>query len=63
MNTIKIFQNKQVAKEQAKNRELELKVEENECERLKVLLYNAITLLKNAYNIDDTLVSIEKVGA
>lgn len=70
--------NKQVVKEQAKNRELELKVEEleeqfgyececnkqfvetqNKCERLKTLLYNAITMLKDAYNIDDTLVSIE----
>jgi hypothetical protein len=28
-------------------------------ERLKVLLYNALDMLKNAYNIDDTLVSVE----
>lgn len=27
--------------------------------RLKILLYNAITLLKDAYNIDDIDVSIE----
>lgn len=27
--------------------------------RLKTLLYNAIDMLKTAYNIDDTLVSIE----
>lgn len=27
--------------------------------RLKTLLYNAIDLLKDSYNIDDTLVSIE----
>lgn len=53
--------NKQVAKEQAKNRELEEQFVEtqNECERLKILLYNAITLLKDVYNIDDTDVSIE----
>lgn len=57
--------NKQVAKEQAKNRELELKVEEleglfgyececnkqfvetqNECERLKILLTNALVVLE-----------------
>ena len=53
--------NKQVAKEQAKNRELEEQFVEtqNESKRLKTLLYNAITLLKDAYNIDDTDVSIE----
>lgn len=53
--------NKQVAKEQEKNRELEEQFVEtqNECERLKILLYNAITLLKDTYNIDDTDVSIE----
>ena len=53
--------NKQVAKEQAKNRELEEQFVEtqNESKRLKTLLYNAITLLKDTYNIDDTDVSIE----
>lgn len=53
--------NKQVAKEQAKNRELEEQFVEtqNESKRLKILLYNAIIFLKDAYNIDDTDVSIE----
>lgn len=53
--------NKQVAKERAKNRELEEQFVEtqNESKRLKILLYNAIIFLKDAYNIDDTDVSIE----
>lgn len=34
-------------------------IKETKMNRLKTLLYNAITLLKNTYNIDDIDVSIE----